>query len=104
MIQHLFDQAALFKWTDSLYYRQIRGSESLLPGLTEKGKRIRGLTLAPNFYLARDKRFYQVVDGVAKEIDPWTVCQMYDLDTLKALFDGALKTSSRRKECLKATS
>ena len=53
-------------WMHRLYYRQIRGAESLLPGLTPAGKRLRGITLAPNFYLARDKHFYEVIDGIAK--------------------------------------
>jgi hypothetical protein len=88
--QRIFEQAALYKWVQSLYYRQIRGSESLLPGVTDKGKRIRGLTLAFNFYLARDKQFYEVTDGVAKIIDPQRVCEMYALETLKKLYQNAL--------------
>lgn len=84
------EEQELEKWTRSLYYRQIRGSESLLPGLTENGKRIRGLTLAPNFYLARDKNFYEVTDGVAKKMDAGTVLKNYRLERLKSLYRNAV--------------
>lgn len=85
------DEEQLEKWRRSLYYRQIRGSESLLPGLTESGKRIRGLTLAPNFFLARDKNFYEVTaDGVAKRMDAARVLTTYRLETIKSLYRNAV--------------
>jgi hypothetical protein len=77
-------------WVRGIYYRQIRGAEAILPGLTGKGKRLRGLTLAPNLYLARDKRFYQIVDGTAVEMYPTEVLSQFDLKTLRELFANAI--------------
>lgn len=88
----VWKRVELEKWTQRLYYRQIRGAESLLPGLTPAGKRIRGITLAPNFYLARDKHFYEVIDGVAKRMDATRVLQAYDLATLRRLYENAVHT------------
>lgn len=84
----------LEQWLHGRYYRQIRGSESVIPGLTVQGKRIRGLTLAPNFYLARDKNFYEVIDGVAKRMDATRVLQTYTLPKIQELFANAVKHPS----------
>lgn len=89
--QKYLREEQLKDWLQKLYYRQIRGSESPLPGLTGEGKRIRGLTLAPNLFLARDKHFYEVADGVAKRLTPEQVLQNYDLDTLRKLYRIAVQ-------------
>lgn len=82
----------LHQWLNKhVYYRQIRGAESLLPGITPTGKRLRGLTLAPNLYLARDKHFYEVTaDGIAETVDADKVLENYSLTQLKELYRHAV--------------
>lgn len=84
----------LQKWRRGIYYRQIRGAESPLPALTEEGKRLRGLTLAPNLYLARDKNFYEVRHGVAHRLDEARVLETYTISRIRELFRIAIKTGA----------
>lgn len=74
-------------WTGGVDSRQIRRAESLQPALLPDGRRLRGVMLTPSLCLARDKRFYEVKDGFAFELETSVVLSQYDPVKLKQLFN-----------------
>jgi hypothetical protein len=79
--------------------RQIRRVEAMQPALLPDGRRLRGVMLAPELCLARDRKFYEVKDGVARELQCGVVLARYSTTTLKQLFQIAARaTRAARQE------
>lgn len=87
----------LTRWLDGLSYQQVRGVESLQPAKLANGRHLRGVELAVGLILARDRRLYRVLDGVAHVVPLHLVAEQFDPHRLMTAFRSAKRTARARR-------
>lgn len=86
------EQTVLMNWLQKVTNNKIRSLEESKTSILriDTGRPLRGIMLAHDFYLGRDRRFYKIVGGRAH---PLTTAQgvlaYYSIGQIKAMFSAA---------------
>lgn len=95
--------ALLLDWLDGLAYRDIRRAESVQTAPIHVGqvaRPLRGVRIAPDLVLGRDRQFYRIIDDHAVVIPTALVIQQYTLRDITRGYERAVQKQprSRRKK------
>lgn len=93
--------AALTRWLAQLHYNHIRQVETLQESVSrlEDGKPLRGILVAPDLVLTRQRAFYVINGAIAIPASLETVAAKYNLDAMQASYRIAMdawKSAKRR--------
>ena len=100
MSNEVSDVVRLTRWLHDLEYNDIRRGETILtvPVTVGKTRRVlRGVQLAPDLVLGRDRKFYKLMGDHAHKIPLYLVCEQYDLDALIKGYRESCKGQPRSK-------
>lgn len=91
----------LTRWLRGLEYNDIRSAETMqvVPVHVGRQKRpLRGVLVAPDLCLGRDRKFYRIIDDHAIPVPLYLVSEQYSLDTLMQAYKAARRTQPRSKK------
>lgn len=93
----------LLQWTESLEYRDIRLAESVqtvevMVGSGSNRKPLRGVNVAPDLVLGRDRQFYKILDGHAAVLPVSQVVEQYNVQDLINGYGRARRRQPRSRK------
>lgn len=90
----------LLQWLQGMRYRDIRVAESVQAvevTIGSSSKPLRGVSVAKDLVLGRDRQFYRIFDGHAVVMPLANVIEQYSLKEIMSGYAAARKTQPRSR-------
>ena len=98
MAESVSEIVQLTRWLHEISYADIRRGEALQTVPVTYGRKkkvLRGVLLAPDLVLGRDRKFYKLMGDHALKMPLHLVCEQYNLKQLFEGYEKAKRTQPR---------